>query len=315
MRIHLSGELAPPPEGRPVVSIGNFDGVHRGHRAILDETVRVARSLGAPAGAITFDPHPIRILAPAKAPARLSSAGSRGAEIARAGIDDLWIVPFTHELSLTEPGRFVRDLLVGRLNVRGVVIGDSFCFGRDRLGDLALLRLLGASHGFEAHGVAPVEWEGSPISSSRIRRALASGDVDATREMLGRPFALDGVVAPGAGIGRKLGFPTVNLRPEAEALPADGVYVTRTTIFGRGERIRSVTNVGHRPTLNEAPSPVVETFLLDFSGDLYGERVEVELLARLRPERRFDGEEELVRQIALDVEAARKWFRREEGGA
>jgi len=294
----------------PVVSIGNFDGVHLGHREILEETVRRAAVLGVPASVITFDPHPLRILMPERAPKMLLTLGQKEEQFASLGIDDLLVIPFTRDFSLTAAPDFIRAFLVEALHVREVVIGRGFYFGHARSGDLALLTSLGKEFGFLAHGVPDVSWKGAPISSTRIRRALAAGSVADANSMLGRPFSIEGFVARGARVGRSLGFPTLNIHPEGELWPGDGVYVTRTELRSSFQTFDSVTNVGTRPTLYENSATSVESFVLDFSQDVYGEEVRLYFLERIRDERKFDSVEELAEQISLDVEFARGWFRR-----
>jgi riboflavin kinase / FMN adenylyltransferase len=298
---------------RPVVSIGNFDGVHLGHRAILAETVRRAREAGAPAGVVTFDPHPLQILAPEKAPRMLQTLPQKLEQLAAAGLDAALVVPFTRDFSLGRAEDFVRSFLVGRLGIRAVVIGRAFRFGHGREGSLDLLRTLGAELGFDADGVPDVVDDGGlAISSTRIRAAVAAGDVAGAQRMLGRPFTLHGIVERGSRVGRKLGYPTVNLRPSGEALPGTGVYVTRLEIPSLGRSWRSVTNVGVRPTVWEGGATTVEAHLFDFDLDVYGEPVLLSFLARLREERKFPSLGELTEQIARDVAGAEAWFAAEE---
>lgn len=308
MRVHRDPFGAADLPAAPVLSIGNFDGVHLGHRAIVGETVRRARAAGAPAAVLTFDPHPLAVLRPGEAPRMLEPLRRREERLAALGIDDLLVVPFTRDFSLVPAEDFVADFLVRRLAVREVVIGESFCFGRGRGGDLALLARLGREAGFVAHGIPAVVQDGVPISSSRIRRSLAAGEVEQATELLGRPFAVEGLVARGAQVGRTLGFPTLNVRPDGDVVPARGVYRTRIFFPSRGENWPGVTNIGLRPTLYEDGESTVESFLLGFSGDAYGETARVEFLDRIREERRFDSVDELAAQIARDVALARERF-------
>jgi riboflavin kinase/FMN adenylyltransferase len=291
-----------------IVTVGNFDGIHTGQRRILELVVGRARETGLGSAVVTFEPHPLSVLQPEKAPPLLTTAAQKEALVAESGVESLLVVRFTPRLSRLPARRFVRDFLVGRLAVREVYVGASFAFGRDREGDLSLLRAMGDSFGFAAFGCAEVVSDGAAVSSTRIRAAVAAGDVEEAARMLGRPYGLGGIVVRGDGRGRGLGWPTANLAVDNELLPADGVYVSRLRIGVRGESLPSVTNVGTRPTVYREHPRLVECHILDFDGDIYGERVEVELLRRLRSERKFPSVEELRRQIGQDVEVAREYF-------
>ncbi len=314
MRVHRDPLNQPALlEVRPVVSIGNFDGVHLGHRSILVETVRRAQQAGAPAGVVTFDPHPLRILAPEKAPRMLATLRQKEELFEAAGIGELFVIPFTRDFSLTAAADFIRDFLVAQLHVREVVIGRSFCFGHGRGGDLSLLEALGRELGFEAVGVPEVGHGGLPISSTRIRRALAEGDVALAAVMLGRAFGIEGIVARGSQVGRKLGFPTINIHPDNEVWPGDGVYITTLIFPSSGKRLESVTNIGTRPTLYESSATTIESFILDFDADVYGETIRLDFHERVRGEKKFASVDDLAAGIGRDVETAREWFRQHAG--
>ncbi len=293
-----------------IVTVGNFDGVHLGHQRMLKGVSERARELGLPAVVVTFDPHPLKVLHPERAPKMLQTARQRGEAIAACGIDTMILVPFTRDFSLTPAADFVRDLLVRRLEAREVHVGEHFVFGREREGNLDLLSRIGAEGGFSVVGIRDVSDATGPISSTRIRGALLSGDVEGAAALLGRPYALDGLVARGDKMGRRIGFPTLNLQSENELFPKDGVYATTVFIESFEKTFPCVTNVGRRPTVYEDFATTVESHLLDFSSDVYGDRIRLAFLARFRDEKRFPSLVELTAQIRRDVEAARAWFER-----
>jgi len=218
------------------------------------------------------------------------------------------VIPFTRDFSLTEPEDFAREFLAERLRVSEVVLGAHFAFGRGKRGDLALLRRLGPECGFAACGVEEVFHDGQPISSTRIREALGRGEARLAAELLGREYEIDGLVARGERVGRKIGYPTINLSPENEISPADGVYVTRTEIRSFGRLFDSVTNIGRRPTVYEDFATTIETYVMDFHSNVYGERVRLFFYDRLREERTFPSVMALTEQIGRDIEAARAYF-------
>ncbi len=300
-----------------VGTIGNFDGVHLGHRRILETVVSRARAVGRPSFAITFEPHPMAVLRPDHAPRRIQTLRQKEEAIEAIGIDALLVVPFTRDLSLMEPEDFVRNLLRDRLGASEILVGAHFAFGRSKRGDLALLTRLGADCGFTASAVDEVVVGGAPVSSTRIRRALEKGAIVEANAMLGREYELDGLVARGDRLGHQIGVPTINLEPENELPPADGVYVTEIEIRSFGRRFPSVSNIGRRPTLYEDYATTVETYVLDFSADVYGERVRLFFLERLREERKFPSMMDLKAQIQRDIaDATREFFeRRKESGA
>jgi riboflavin kinase/FMN adenylyltransferase len=291
-----------------VATIGNFDGVHLGHRRILESVVARARAAGRPSVAITFEPHPLAVLRPDHAPPRLQTLRQKEEAIEALGVEWLLVIPFTRDFSLTEPEEFVREFLVRRLGVAEVVLGSHFAFGRGKRGDLALLARLASESGFAADGVDEVVVEGEPVSSTRIRAALARGDATLAARLLGRPYTIDGIVARGERVGRKIGYPTINLAPENELFPADGVYVTRIDIRSFERSFDSVTNIGRRPTVYEDFATTIETYVLDFSANVYGERVRLAFFERLREERTFPSVMALTEQIGRDIDATREYF-------
>jgi len=290
----------------PAVTIGTFAGVHLGHQAILDRLGEEAGRDGAPRLVLTFDPHPATVVRPDSAPRRLNTLGQRRELLEACGVDALLLHPFDAGVASLSPGEFVRRVLAEGLHALSVVVGAGFRFGRDRAGRVEDLEALGRRHGFRALGVEPVRLaDGTVISSSRIREAVASGWLERAREMLGRPYFLDGLCVAGASLGRSLGFPTANLKPDNDLLPAGGVYITECEM--EGTRHPSVTNIGHRPTFR-GEGVSIESHLLGFEGDLRDRPLRLHLHRRLRDERRFDSPGDLVAQIAKDVEEARAHF-------
>jgi riboflavin kinase/FMN adenylyltransferase len=292
-----------------VLAIGNFDGIHLGHQAIIRAAVEHAAKTGDVATALTFDPSPRRVLRPESAPLRLSTNSQRMDWFGTVGLEAAVVLPFTLELARLSPQEFVEQILVRGLHVRAVLVGENFHFGHQQAGNVALLRELGARDGFAVEIIPPVALDGEIVSSTAIRREIASGGVTDAARRLGRPFALTGEIVPGTGTGRRFTFPTLNLKPEQELLPARGVYVTRTLLEGETKSRRSVTNVGMRPTFNGA-SLSVETHLLDFSGEVTAQRMEVRFWKRLREEKKFTNPEELRAQITRDIASARRFFTR-----
>jgi riboflavin kinase/FMN adenylyltransferase len=291
----------------PAVSVGNFDGVHLGHQTLVAVAVADARVSGGTAAVLTFDPHPSRILSPDRAPEALMTVDQKAEVLGGLGVDRLVVLPFTRELSHETPDEFARLVLQGAFGARVVVVGSTFRFGRGRAGDVALLARLGEAMGFRVHGLDPVMHEGTPISSSRIREALARGAVEAASRLLGRRFFVDGTVVRGAGRGRTLGFPTANVAPMNEMLPGAGVYAAWCRRLDDPGRVpqAAVVNVGRRPTFGGG-AMTLEAHLLDVQGDLYGRALRVEFQERLREERAFPGAEALAEQIERDVARARE---------
>lgn len=295
--------------GPSVVVIGNFDGVHRGHQAVLRQASVLAAARGLRCVVLTFDPHPGEVLGRG-APPQLTTLARRIELLRQHGATDVAVEPFTMELASWTPERFAKDLLAKRLSARAVVVGRNFRFGHKRAGDFDTLVALGASGGFEAVAAEVAGDEEGPFSSTRVRDAIASGDVDRAAHVLGRPHALTGVVEHGDARGRTIGFPTANLGGVSEMLPAHGVYAVRVAHSGSSATGESalnggVMNLGVRPTV-DGMSLRIEAHLFDFDGDLYGETLRVDLIARLRGEQKFAGLTELKEQIAKDAEAARK---------
>jgi riboflavin kinase/FMN adenylyltransferase len=296
-----------PPRGA-VLSIGNFDGVHLGHQAVLAYVVERARSLAAPPVAMTFDPHPVKLLRPADAPRLLTTLDQRLALIASAGIETCLLLPFTHRVARMTAESFVHDVLVERLAVREVYIGKNFRFGADRGGDVELLIRMGEELGFRAASWPIVEHGGAVVSSSRVRQAVAEGNVEEAATLLDRAVFIDGQVLEGKRLGRTLGFPTLNIEVENELIPNHGVYVTAVHIPSFSRTFPAVTNIGVRPTIYQNSLTTIESHLLDFTADVYREKVRLFFLRRLRQERTFDSTTQLMAQIRRDVEGARDDF-------
>jgi riboflavin kinase/FMN adenylyltransferase len=285
------------------VTVGFFDGVHRGHQAVLGRTVDVAADRGLTSVAITFDRHPREILTPGREPQLLTTPETKTRLIAGLGIDVLAILEFTEQFSRWPPEEFVRRVMLDGLHIRHAVVGSNFTFGHRAAGTLAALADLGAARGFSVEGVALLEIGGRPVSSSSIRQALADGDLGWPREALGRRYTVEGTVVPGAGRGAGLGFPTANLEVWPRILlPGEGVYAAKADLDG--EAHVAAVNVGTNPTFGGEPLHV-EAHLLDFDGDIMGRRMAVEFWERLRDEVRFDLPEDLARQIKYDVERTR----------
>lgn len=295
------------------VTIGNFDGLHRGQQELVRHVVRRAAALGAPAVVVSFDPHPLAVLAPEREPRRLASDRQRQDGLAELGVDLLWLVPFDRELAAWEPEQFVRELLVERLGVAEVAVGSRFRFGRERAGDIAELRRLGDRFGFAAIGLDEQADADGTLSSTRVRGAVAAGEVAVASALLGRPYAVEGVVVHGDQLGRRIGWPTANVEPAdaRQLLPATGVYAATLSPLDETRSYPGAANLGVRPTRGAAGATTLEIHLLDFDGDLYGRQVEVAFVHRLRAERRFDSLDALREQIGHDVEQAREYFRRE----
>ena len=294
---------------KSVLAIGNFDGIHLGHQAILKAAVRRAGETHDVATALTFDPSPRKVLRPESAPPRVATNTQRMEYFGALQLEAAVVLPFTLELARLSPEEFVEQILVRGLHVRTVLVGENFRFGHKQAGDVNLLRELGARHGFEVEVIPPVAYEGEVVSSTVIRREIAAGNVTHAARLLGRPFVLTGEVVSGTGTGRRFTFPTLNLKPEQELLPARGVYITRTLLEGETKSRRSVTNIGVRPTFNGS-GVSVETHLLDYSREVSAKRIEVQFWKRLREEKKFAGPEELRAQIARDIAAANRFFAR-----
>lgn len=294
---------------RCVVTIGAYDGVHLGHRTVIGQVRARAGELGVASVVVTFDRHPASVVRPESAPKLLTDAEQKLELLASTGVDATLVVPFDAAQSAEAPPDFVRRVLVDALAVRGVIVGEDFHFGHKRGGNVQLLREMSVHHDFEVspvHLVSRVDGVDEPVSSTAIRRALAGGDVLRAAEMLGRDHEVRGIVVTGDQRGRTIGFPTANVEVDASmCLPADGVYAA-TVMLADGSRHAAAVNLGRRPTFHErAEHSLLEAHLLDFSGDLYGQRVRVAFRAFLRGERKFSGIDELKSQLALDIEHAR----------
>ncbi|HEU4400714.1 MAG TPA: bifunctional riboflavin kinase/FAD synthetase [Candidatus Polarisedimenticolia bacterium] len=292
--------------GAAVATVGNFDGLHRGHRAILEKVLARARAVRGSSLLFTFEPHPLKILAPERAPLMITTRRQKLALLEQAGIEFVLNLPFTMELASVSAEQFVRQHLAEGLGVKEVYVGANFNFGRGRAGNADLLVRVCGALGIVADRVPEVRYLGSPVSSSRIRRAIQAGEVELARELLGRPYGLEGSVVRGEGRGAGLGFPTANLKPENDLIPQDGVYVTESLVDGTPRP--AVTNIGSRPTF-AAAAYAIETHLLDGHEDLYGRPIEVRFLARLRQEIRFESPQALIDQVHRDIARARDFFR------
>lgn len=286
-----------------MVALGAFDGIHLAHANILATAVERARALGITAVACTFDPNPAVVLHPERASAPIAPLEENLARMAGQGLDAALVIPFTLEFSRMEAEDFVAEVLGKTLGAREVVIGFNHTFGRGARGTAALLAEWGPRHGFTANVLPPMQVQGQTVSSSAIRDALRDGDVERARAFLGRPYSVSGTVLRGAGRGRSLGFPTANLRPDRPLLLAPGVYAARAVWDGVVRE--AVVNVGYRPTFGENEY-WVEAYVFDFAGDLYDRVLTLEFLHRIRPEMKFSGVDALKKQIAADMDAARR---------
>lgn len=304
--LHYPDDAPPPWLVHPVLALGNFDGVHRGHRKILERVVRGAAEHGGTPMAMTFDPHPPRVVRPDKAPPLLMTTPQRLEALGAAGMRAVAVVRFTPELSQWDAETFVQRVLVEWLHVSEVWVGANFLFGHERSGTFSMLRQLGLRFGFRADKIDPVRYKDFVVSSTRIRRLVSEGRMDEAGALMGRPYRLDGTVVHGRGKGREIGVPTANLETDNELLPPAGVYATTLTVDGVARA--SVTNVGVRPTFGEGGPTVVETHVLGEPGDLYGQRVRLGFVQRLREERRFPDVDSLVAQIGADRRHAERLF-------
>ena len=311
MKIYRSLDAVPADFGPSALTIGNFDGVHLGHRQILRRLKQLADAHGWKPSVLTFDPHPLSVVAPHRAPHLMTSPGRRAELMRQEGIEQVLILPFTAELAQVSPEDFVRRIVVDRLGARAVLVGDNFRFGHRHAGDVHLLEALGRELGFLTEVIHAVGCRGRIVSSSGIRELVQAGKVALAARLLEHPYALEGEVVSGHGIGSKQTVPTLNLAPGAELVPARGVYFTRTTDLEDARRAwDSITNVGYRPTFGASDRLTVETFLLDPLTGASPHRIRVEFLWRVRDERQFESPEALRAQILRDVAAARRYFRR-----
>jgi len=309
-RVYRSLDEVPPDFGPSALTIGNFDGVHAAHRRILRRVKEVAVERGLQASALTFDPHPSKVVAPARAPRLMSSPEQRCAPMGEEGIQQVLIMPFDGEVAHLTPEQFVERVLVRKLDVRAIVLGHDFRFGYKQAGNVRVLEELGRKYGFTTEEVNAVTVRGRLVSSTALRQLIEAGRVAQAARLLERPYTLDGEVVAGRGVGSKQTVPTLNLETQTEVLPAIGVYVTRTHDLENGRAWPSVTNVGHRPTFGDDPEISIETFLLE---PLEGEtprRIRVEFLWRVRDERQFPDAQALKQQILRDAGRAQAYFRR-----
>ncbi len=294
---------------RAVLSVGNFDGMHLGHQKILRGVVERAQATSALAGVVTFDPHPLKVLRPTQAPPLVETLEQRLANFQILGLDAALVLHFDAALARLSPEEFAGGILANRLRASAILVGQNFKFGYRQAGDVAQLQQIGGEFGFAVEIIAPVIVDGQVVSSSAVRRAVAEGRVAEAARLLGRPFALTGKIARGAGRGATIVVPTLNLATEQELLPQTGVYATETQ--AAGHLFRSATNVGFRPTFDAGGSRIsIESHLFGFNARLVEGPLEVRFWERLREERKFGGPEELRGQIASDLEQARDFFRR-----
>jgi riboflavin kinase/FMN adenylyltransferase len=298
----------PPWWNQPVLALGNFDGLHRGHMKIIDRVRRRAGERGGAPAAMTFSPHPPRVVRPDKAPPLLMTEAQKTEALARSGMQGVAVVSFTPELSLLDPEAFVRTVLVDWLGVVEVWVGANFLFGHDRAGTFNVLRTLGVRYGFRAEKIDPVRYKDFVVSSTRIRRLVSEGRVDEAGALLGHHYFIDGTVIRGAARGRELGFPTANIQTANELVPPTGVYATTMTIDGVVHP--AITNIGLRPTFGDVDHITIETHIFDMTRDLYDRVVRLSFVQRLREERAFPDVDALRAQIDADCRAARRLFGR-----
>ena len=291
-----------------VLTLGVFDGLHLGHQRIMEKVVERAAVVDAVPTAITFDPHPRAVLHPENAPPLLQTLDQRLANFEVLGIEQAIVIRFDQEFADHDAEVFLRDIVHERLQAKEVYLGHGFAFGKNRGGNIALLRKMSAELGFAAGEVDEVKLRGQRISSSKIRELLKDGNVNLARRMLGRPYGVEGQIVRGDRRGRAIGFPTANLHPRNRVIPKFGVYATANLIDGVWRR--SITNVGIRPTFEGDKEPSIESYIFDFDGDLYGDVLRVRFLHRIRDERKFGGIDELKAQIERDTRRALNYFKR-----
>ena len=298
------GSAVPAPLRGGIVALGNFDGFHKGHQAVVARAVSRARAEGRPALVASFDPHPVRFFAPDVPPFRLTTLDQRARLFAEAGADAMLVFRFDADLAAVTAPDFVADHVVSRVGATGVVTGEDFTFGKGRGGNVEVLKLLGQANRISVDSVSPVNDGGEPVSSSRIREALQAGDCETATSLLTRPFAIEGEVEHGDKRGRKLGYPTANIALGNYLRPRFGVYAVRGRL-PRGRVLDGVANLGVRPMF-DPPKELLEPYFFDFEGRLYGRRIEVELISFIRTEERFDDLDALKVQIARDCDEARR---------
>ena len=303
-----------PGSSRLALTIGNFDGVHRGHQAMLERTVSRARALQLPSCVLTFEPHPREFFAPATAPARLTRMRDKLELMAAAGVNRVHVARFDARLAALAAERFVEDIVARGLRAAWLLVGRDFRFGAKRGGDFALLEQLAARHGIELEAMPEVALQGERVSSSAVRAALAAGDLGVAQQLLGRPYAMSGRVAHGEKLGRELGFPTANIVLR-KGPPLAGIFVVECRIEGDAGWRAGVASVGRRPTVNPTAAPLLEVHLLDYTGDLYRRHLQVRFLLKLRDEEKYDGVPALRAAIARDAAQARTHFAKKKTNA
>lgn len=291
-----------------VATIGNFDGLHVGHQTIIRGVVSRAEELGAPAVVITFSPHPLSVVAPDRVPPQILTLAQKTELLGQMGIDSILVIPFNHDFSRWSAEKFVAEVLQNKLRVREVHIGEDFGFGAGRSGDLGFLKKKGLDLGFGVRGVPPVTIRGIRVSSSIVRDAIEKGAMHVVRTCLDREYFVDGRVETGRRLGRKIGVPTVNLAPSNQLFPRSGVFITTSHFESFGRTFAGVTNIGVRPTLYENYATTIETHILDFNSNVYGDQVRLYFHKLLRREHRFTSAVELTNQIQKDIERTRMYF-------
>ncbi|MCX7174324.1 MAG: bifunctional riboflavin kinase/FAD synthetase [Proteobacteria bacterium] len=298
-----------------ILTIGNFDGVHRGLQALLERLTAHARKAALPAAVLTFEPHPREFFAPEQAPARLTSLREKLNLLETSGVDHVYVCHFDARLAALSAETFIERILVQGLATRHLMIGDDFRFGKGRGGDFALLQSAGATRGFTVEAMPTLDWEGERVSSSAVRDALEAGDIEHAGRLLGRPYCIAGRVEQGEKIGRQLGFPTANVQLKRKRLPLAGIFaVTVSGIPGSGQPWPGAASLGVRPTLGAGLKPVLEVHLLDFDRSIYGAHVSVNFLHKLRDEAKYNSLDALKAQISLDVDATRNYFAKLKNG-
>ncbi|MBV9994644.1 MAG: bifunctional riboflavin kinase/FAD synthetase [Caulobacteraceae bacterium] len=304
LRVYHRWRDLEPGDRLAAVAYGNFDGVHLGHQRVIADAARAAARLGAPLGVISLEPHPQQLFNPGGPPFRLTNPHQLARAVERLGVDRLYLLPFGHQMAMMTDRQFVEDVLVGGLGVRHVAVGFDVTFGKDRSGDPEIMKRYGETFGFSVSVAGPVEAaDGDKISSSMIRQALREGRPDLAALRLGRPFAIEGVVQKGRQLGRKLGIPTANVPLDDYVAPKFGVYATRTRLKD-GRELKGVANIGVNPTTGEVAARL-EVWMFQFDEDIYGETIETDLVAFLRPEEKFPSIEAMLVQIRDDAARAR----------
>ncbi len=307
MKVIYRLEDLSPDYPAPIVTIGNFDGVHLGHQNLMRDLVVLAGKTGGTPIVLTFSPHPLQVLAPNNAPLQIQTMEQKLGTIESLGIPVVVAIPFTMELAQTSARDFVAKILWERLHFKEIYVGPNFAFGHRRQGSFNLLKEIGEEIGFMTGKIHQVQFRGNRVSSTAIRQALISGQVGLARRLLARPYALEGIIVHGAGLGAKIEVPTANLQTSNELIPRRGIYVTVFSLEGR--RYHSVTNIGYRPTMiPDEKSLVIETHVFDFNRDIYGKKAKLEFLIRLRDERRFADVQALLVQMHKDMAQARRYF-------